>query len=279
MIAWSLIKRGLRTPLDLWQLFRVHGGLIRQLTIRNILGRYKGSYLGMLWTFLNPVLMLAVYTFAFNVVFKSSWPIKVSDSQLEYSLTLFVGLIVFNLFNEVVNRSPGIILSNPNYVKKVVFPVEILPLTVMGEALFHALISMLILIAGLVLFMGIFPWTLILLPLVFLPVVFLTLGLSWLLAALGVFVRDMGYVVGILTTVLFFVTPVFYAMNAVPASIQPVLALNPLAVIVDTCRGVAVWTHLPNWTWFAYGTGVSLACFIGGYVFFMVTKKSFADVM
>ena len=160
--------------------------LIFQMIKREVIGRYKGSVFGLAWSFFNPILMLTVYTFIFSVVFKSRWGSSGSDSKTEFALTLFVGMIIFNLFSEAINRSPSLIVERVNYVKKVVFPLEILPLVNLGAALFHSLISISVLILAIVIINGQIFWTAFLLPLVLLPLIFLILGISWFLAALGV---------------------------------------------------------------------------------------------
>ncbi len=173
--------------------------LIFQMTKREVMGRYKGSSMGLAWSFFNPVFMLVVYTFVFSIVFKSRW--GGDESRTLFALVLFVGMIVLGLFSEVLNRAPSLILGNVNYVKKVIFPLEILPVVVMGAALFHGLVSLNVLLAAFLLFNGYLHWTIIFVPLIFLPLIIITLGLAWMLAAIGVFLRDVGQTVSIVTTV------------------------------------------------------------------------------
>jgi len=162
------------------------------MTKREVVGRYKGSALGLAWSFFNPVFMLTVYTFVFSEVFKARWGVDGNESKTQFAVVLFVGMIVYGLFAEVLNRTPGLILSNVNYVKKVVFPLEILPVIALGVALFHSAISAGVLLAAFALFNGYLHWTAIFAPIVLLPLVILTLGLGWMLASLGVFLRDVG---------------------------------------------------------------------------------------
>ena len=197
--------------------------LIMQMTKREVVGRYQGSALGLIWTFLNPVFMLAVYTFVFSVVFKARWGVGGEESKTQFAVVLFVGMIVHGLFAEVLNRAPSLILSNVNFVKKVVFPLEILPVVSMGAALFHSLISVGVLLIAFVLFNGNLHWTAVLVPLVVLPLVILTLGLAWMLASLGVFLRDVGQTIGIITTVMLFLAPVFYPVTALPEEMRPLI--------------------------------------------------------
>ena len=257
-----------------------HRFLLRQMIRRLVAGRYRGSFLGLAWSFLHPLLMLAVYTFVFGVIFHASWGTDaVSSSKGGFSLTLFAGLILFNIFAEVVNRSPGLVLENPNYVKKVVFPLEILPMAVVGEALFHAAVSSLILIVAISVFLQPLTWTAIFFPLAIVPLVFLTVGMSWLLAALGVFIRDIGQSIGIITTVLFFMTPVFYPLKAVPERVRWIVELNPLSTILDTGRRALLWNQAPDWPWFCVATALSLAVMCIGFAAFANLKRTFADVM
>lgn len=257
-----------------------HRFLLRQMIRRLVAGRYRGSFLGLAWSFLHPLLMLAVYTFVFGVIFHASWGTdSVSSSKGGFSLTLFAGLILFNIFAEVVNRSPGLVLENPNYVKKVVFPLEILPMAVVGEALFHAAVSSLILVVAITVFLQPLTWSALFFPLAIIPLVVLTVGMSWLLAALGVFIRDIGQSIGVITTVLFFMTPVFYPLTAVPERVRWIVKLNPLSTILDTGRRALLWNQAPDWPWFCIATALSLAVMCIGYAVFANLKRTFADVM
>ena len=205
-----------------------HRELILQMTKREVVGRYKGSVLGLMLSFINPVLMLAVYTFVFSVVFRAKWGVGGEEGNVEFAVVLFVGLIVHSLFAEVINRAPTLILSNVNYVKKVVFPLEILPVISMGAALFHGFVSLGVLLGAFILLNGFLHWTALLVPLVFLPLIFVTLGFAWLLASLGVYLRDVGQTIGIITTVMLFLAPVFYPMSALPEKYHVFILANPL---------------------------------------------------
>ena len=254
--------------------------LIAQMTRREVVGRYKGSAFGLAWSFFNPVFMLIVYTFVFSEIFKSRWGgIGGDESKTQFAVVLFVGMIVLNLFSEVLNRAPSLILANVNYVKKVVFPIEILPVIAMGAALFHTLISLGVLLLAFVIFNGYLYWTVVFVPLVMLPLIILTVGLAWMLASLGVFLRDIGQTIVIITTVLMFLSPVFYPVSAVPASFRPFIMANPLTFIIEQARDVLVWGRMPNWT----GLGVYMLSAMlvawGGYAWFQKTRKGFADVL
>ena len=251
--------------------------LIGQMTKREVVGRYKGSVMGLAWSFFNPVFMLVVYTFVFSVIFKSRW--GGDDSRTLFAVVLFVGMIVLGLFSEVVNRAPSLILSNVNYVKKVVFPIEILPVIAMGAALFHSLIGLGVLLVAFILYNGYLHWTVIFMPLVLLPLVIVTLGISWMLAALGVFLRDVGQTIGIITTVLMFLSPVFYPVTAVPEKFRPFIMANPLTFIIEQAREVLIWGHTPSWIGLGIYTLAAIVIAWAGYALFQKTRKGFADVL
>jgi lipopolysaccharide transport system permease protein len=253
--------------------------LIWQFTLREVQGRYRGSYLGIVWTFATPLLMLIVYTFVFSVIFKPRWGGAGSGSFMDFALTLFSGLIAFNVFSECITRAPRLIVGQPNYVKKVVFPLEVLPLSVVGAALIHSLFSLSVVLVAMLISSGKLQWTILYLPLVYLPLSAFTLGVSWLLASLGVFIRDIRNFVDVLVRFLFFLTPIFYPMSAVPASLRPLFGLNPLASIVENFRRVVVWGQPPDWPWLGIVTLFSGLMMLGGYMWFMKMKRAFADVI
>ncbi len=254
--------------------------LIAKMAKREVIGRYKGSVMGLAWSFFNPVFMLVVYTFVFSEIFKSRWGgIGGDESKTQFAVLLFVGLIVLNLFSEVLNRAPGLILSNVNYVKKVVFPIEILPVIAMGTTLFHSFVSLGVLLIAVIFFNGFLSWTVMFIPFVLLPIVILSLGLSWMLASLGVFLRDVGQTISIITTVLMFLSPVFYPVTAVPERFRPFIMANPLTFIIEQARGVLIWGHVPNWTGLGIYTLLATIVVWAGYAWFQMTRKGFADVL
>ncbi|OGT74987.1 MAG: sugar ABC transporter permease [Gammaproteobacteria bacterium RIFCSPLOWO2_02_FULL_57_10] len=260
---------------SLWQ----HRDLIMQMIRREVVGRYRGSIMGLAWSFFNPILMLAVYTFVFSVVFKARWGMDAEESRYGFAIALFVGMIVHGLFAEVLNRAPALILSNVNYVKKVIFPLEILPVVGMGAALFHTLISLGVLLAAILLVNGNPAWTVIFFPLVILPLLIATLGIAWFLASFGVFVRDVGQTVGIFTTVMLFISPVFYPVSALPERFQFWLMLNPLTFVIEQSRAVIIFGRLPDWTGLAIYAAASLVMAWSGFWWFQKTRKGFADVL
>ena len=255
-----------------------HRLLVSQLIQREILGRYKGSVFGLLWSLINPLILLAVYTFVFSFVFKTRWN-SGSDSKTEFALVLFAGLIIHGFLSECINRAPYQILNNPSYVKKVVFPLETLSWVTLLSTLFHALVSLvvwLIFFAALHHFMH---YTLVFLPLVLLPLLFYALGLSWFLASLGVYLRDVSQITGIFSTLLLFMSPIFYPLSSIPDRYQGYLYLNPLTSIIEQARGVMMWGKPPDWAELSITLLVSLLVAWGGFAWFQKTRRGFADVI
>jgi lipopolysaccharide transport system permease protein len=262
----------------LWQ----HFPLILQMIKREVIGRYRGSFLGLFWTFVNPILMLSIYTFVFGVVFKvrlDPQNTDIYDNKFAFALLLFTGLILFNLFSECLSRAPGLVLANVNYVKKVIFPLEILPLVSLGSALFHAGISFLVLLTFLLVIDHPIHWTLICLPIIVLPLLLLTIGLSWMLASIGVFVRDIGQFIGLILTMLLFMSPIFYPASALPESVRNYLFLNPLTFIIEQARAVTLYGQLPDWIGLAIYYMFAFVIAWAGLMWFMKTRKGFADVL
>lgn len=260
--------------ISLWK----NRSLISQMTKREVIGRYRGSVMGLAWSFFNPILMLAVYTFVFSEIFKSRW-VGVDTGKGGFAILLFVGMIVHGLFAECANRAPSLVMSNSNYVKKVVFPLEILPVITLGSALFHSCISLLVLLIAQLLIVGTLSWTALLFPLILVPLILATLGISWLLASLGVYLRDVGHVITVLTTVLLFLSPVLYPVAALPAAYQPWLKLNPLTYIIEESRNVLLFGNLPDWGSLAIAIAVGALIATVGFWFFQKTRKGFADVI
>lgn len=222
--------------------------------------------------------MLVVYTFVFSVVFKARW-VGGTDSKTEFALVLFAGLMVYNLFAECINRSPGLVLGNVNYVKKVVFPLEILPVVAIGSAAFHLLVSLLVWLIFYLIYFGIPQATLLLFPLVLIPFFLLTLGFSWFLASLGVFLRDVSQIVVVMTTALMFLSPIFYPITALPQEYHIFLQINPLTFVIEQARDVMIWGKGMNWI--AWATYLLLAAIMAwlGFAWFQKTRKGFANVL
>lgn len=252
--------------------------LIARMGQREIIGRYKGSAMGLAWSFITPLFMLAIYTFVFSVVFQARWGTS-EESKTQFAVVLFAGLIVHTLFSDVINRAPQLVLGNVNYVKKVVFPLEILPVVQLLSATFHALVSVAVLIAAQLVFQGSLPITALLLPVVLLPFLLLTLGLAWCLASLGVFVRDVGQTISLITSVMLFMSPVFFPVQSLPPALQPWMHLNPLTFVIEQVREVVVWGRLPDWQGLAVYSLASIATAWLGFAWFQKTRKGFADVL
>lgn len=255
-----------------------HRRLIFEMAQREVLGRYRGSFMGIAWSLLHPLLMLMVYTFVFSYVFESRWGLP-NESRADFAIILFVGMIIHGFFAECLNRAPSLILHNPNYVKKVIFPLEILPWILVLAAVFHALVSVIALLLVQWLLKGTLPATAFLLPILVLPFVLLTAGLSLMLASLGTFVRDVGQAIGVLTTILLFLSPVFYPVSRLPEVFQFWMALNPLSFMIEEGRKLLVLGLLPDVTgWLLYG-GIALVIFWLGHWWFQFTRDGFADVL
>jgi len=268
----SLNPKGIFTSLVKYQ------SLIRQLAKREVSSRYRGSVMGFFWTLLNPLLMLTIYTFIFGYVFKARWgDMNLGDGG--FALTLFCGLIVHGVFAECINRAPTLISSNVNYVKKVVFPVEILPWVTIYAAFFHALMSFLILLIFSLIVNGNIPITALWLPVVLAPYVIFLVGCLWLFSALGVYLSDIQQLMGVMTTALLFLSPVFYPISALPEILQGWIYLNPLTLIMEQSREVLLWGHNPDFKLLFLYSIVALAISIFGFVLFQKSRRGFADVL
>lgn len=270
------------SPLACARTLWAHRHLICQMTRREVVGRYKGSVLGLGWSFLNPLLMLGVYTFVFSMVFKARWgmaPEGGEESKAMFAIVLFVGLIVHGLFAEILNRAPTLIIGNINYVKKVVFPLEILPVVAAGAAIFHACVSLVVWFVAFSIFIGAPHLQALLVPLVLFPLLLLTLGVAWFLTSLGVFLRDVGQTIAIITTIMLFMAPVFFPVKSLPEQFRPLVMANPLTFIIEQARNVLIWGELPDFSGLLIYTLCALVVFWGGFAWFQKTRKGFADVI
>jgi lipopolysaccharide transport system permease protein len=234
--------------------------------------------MGLLWSMLNPVLMLAVYTFVFSVVFQSRWP-GGSNSKVEFALILFSGLIVYTLFSECFTRSPDLITSNVNYVKRVVFPIEVLPVVVLGTALFHTAISLFVWLCFYFAFIGIPSLSTLLVPVALIPLMLMTLGVSWIIASLGVYLRDIAQVVAIVNMILMFLSPIFYPISALPEKYRFLVLANPLAFTIEQIRNVLIWGQSISWVSWALQLITGLLVTSVGFYWFQKTRRGFSDVL
>ncbi|MDR4463989.1 MAG: ABC transporter permease [Nitrospira sp.] len=251
--------------------------LLHSLAIRDIQTRYRGTVLGFLWAVIFPLMMLAVYTFVFGGVFNVRW--GTSGGMEDFVLMLYCGLIVHSVFSETLTRSPSAILSNPSYVKKVVFPLELLPVSHLASAVFNAVISLGLLSVFLLIQHQSIPLTTSYVPLVLAPLLMLALGLAWLLASIGVFFRDVGQLIGVIMSMLLFLSPVFYPASSAPVLAQKLIYLSPLTYPIEELRAVMILGNQPDWgNWLAY-VAVSSIVAIGGLWIFQVSRPAFADVI
>ncbi|MDD3802075.1 MAG: ABC transporter permease [Desulfuromonas sp.] len=261
--------------IDFWR----HRQLIFSLIRQEVLVRYRGSILGLLWSFFNPVFMLLVYTFVFSVVFQARWDQSIGGSKAEFALVLFAGLLLFNLLAECFTRAPSLILQNPSYVKRVVFPLEILPLVAFGSALFHASISLLVLVLFSCFVLGLPPVTALLFPLLLLPLSAIALAGGWLLSSLGVYLRDVAQVVSLLVTAWMFLTPIFYPVSIIPTEYQVWMRLNPLSFLIEQARNLLLFGRPLDWVGFVQLSFFSFVIAWLAFAWFQKTRKGFADVL
>lgn len=261
---------------DLWS----HRDLLGQFSARYFRSRHRGTHLGLVWAVISPLMLLSVYTFVFNFVFSARLGANPAQTRSQYAVLLFCGITVYGLFSETVVRSCGLVLDNPNYVKKVVFPLQVLAPAHLLSSLQFGAIGLGLVVIGTWVFFHAVPWTVVLIPAVLAPMLCLALGLSWFLSSLGVFVRDVGNIVVIIVSqLLFFMTPIFYSMDNLPARWKPIIGLNPLAPIVEGARRVMVLGEQPDWASLGVVFLVGLAALQLGYAWFMKSKRGFADVL
>jgi len=274
---------GLLSPIRLVRGLWGSRGLIVQFSKRELFARNKGSTLGILWTLLHPLLMLAVYTFVFAVVWQAKWTdgdAAAAESNVVFATSVFCGLIVFDIFGSTVGSACGLIVNHPNYVKKVIFPIEILPLAQLGAGLCVSSISTFVLLAGKLLISHTISPTLWCYPLVIIPLIMFTAGIGWLLASLGVFLRDLRQVVsGVLLPVMFFMTPIFYPPSRVPEAFRWITLGNPLAGVIDNARRTLLYGQYPDWTTLGSTALLGAVVMQLGFAFFMKSRRSFADVL
>jgi len=262
-----------------------HWELIWKFAARDVVEMYKGSYLGLVWVVAQPLLVLAVYTFVFSAVLEAKdWmggndEVGTSGKHAGFALMFFTGHLLYQFFSNTVQKAPSLLIGRRNLVQRVVFPVEILPVASAGAALFYALIAIALLLIAAAIFAGIFNWTVVLLPAVLAPMVMLSLGLSWMLASLGVFVRDTRVFTEVVVSLLYFMTPIFYTIEAVPEEYKWVLRLNPMSTIVTSGRDVLLLDRMPDWEALGIVTVASALVMQIGYFWFMRTKRVFADVI
>lgn len=254
--------------------------LLVQLVRRNVTARYKGSVLGLIWSFVQPLMMLAVYTFVFGFVFKARWGIEqFDDNNIPFSLIIFCGMTIFNIFSESVNTSASVITNNISYVKKVVFPLEILPFSTVITTLIFSLAWIILLFIGIILFVQKIHLVMFLLPITLFPLFLFTCGIAFLVSSLAVYLRDIQHVIGVITQILFFMTPILYPISIVPEKLQWILKYNPLSLIIEETRKIFLFGIQPDLKICIICFTVSYIVFQLGLIWFIKTKNGFADVL
>ncbi len=266
-------------PVAVTRHFSRYRYLLWRLAMRDVEARHRGSWLGPLWSLLTPLLMLAVYTFVFSVVFKARWGVASEGGRADFVLALFAGLTGFHLFAETVSGAPRLIIGYPSFVKRVVFPLEVLPVARFASNLVHSGQSFLVFLLAVLVLKGALPWTLLWLPVVLLPLTLLSLGAAFFLAAVGVFVRDIQHMIGLVVQVLLFMSAVFYPVSVLPPAWQRVLYVNPLVPILEDLRRISLAGLAPDWPAWTATTAATALLAAAGLVFFMKLKSTFADVV
>lgn len=251
--------------------------MILSFAWRDIQQRYQGSFLGLLWSILNPMVMLGVYTFVFGMIFKAKWG-GVNDTYL-FAIGLYASLLAFNIFAEVLSRSPGIILSNASYVTKIIFPIEVFPVVLILSALFNYVIGLAVWVVAYLVFFGLPHVTILLIPVVLLPLVLMLLGMAWIVSAIGVYVRDIAQLVGVFVSCAMFITPIFYPVSIIPEDYRGVMQVNPLALIIDNLSVVMIRGGQINWVDYSFQLAFSLLICAAGLSLFVKLKKGFGDVL
>jgi lipopolysaccharide transport system permease protein len=256
--------------------WHILSGLVR----RDIASRYRTSVLGVFWTVLTPLMNLLIFTVMFGTVFASRFANVGGHGGLStFALLLFSGLIIFNFLMEVLSKSPTTIVNSANFVKKIVFPIELLPVVVAGSALLQLLISFLVLVAVSIFIIGPPSPLLLLAPIVVMPLIVMALGFSWILASLGVYFRDINQVIGPIATGLMFLSPMFTERNSMPEWLRSWLVLNPLTIPIESFRHVVLFGAQPDWTALAIYSLAAVLVAIAGHRFFFFTRRGFADVL
>ena len=252
--------------------------LLMQMTERDTRSRYRGTAGGIVWSVFHPILMLAVYVFFFGQVFPAKWPVA-SERPADFALILFVGLLLHGFFTEAVMRAPAVVVGQPNLVRKVVFPLDLLPVVAVGSAIFHLLVGLAILLVFHFVVRGVPPVTALMLPIVIAPLVVCTLGIAWALASLGVYLRDVAHVVPVVCAVLLFLSPVFFPADVLASPYRELVSLSPLTVPITQARDVLLWGRWPDPVAYAIYAAISLAVAWMGLFWFQGTRKGFADVL
>jgi lipopolysaccharide transport system permease protein len=253
--------------------------LIIQFTKRELEIRHKGSLLGHLWAILSPSMMLGLYLFIFGVIFGGRFGILPNEDFFDYALALFLGLSFFNVIAEAITTSPLLIISQPNFVKKVVFPLEIIPLTKIAASLYYSFLSVALCILLAPFTHGGLHASAFALPLLMLPLAMIALGISWALSAIGVFIRDINHLTGFIATATMYASAIVYSPTKVPMKIWSILKLNPLLLVIDQARHIILWNSTLDYFSLIYIYVISLIILIGGYIIFKYLRPYFAELI
>ncbi len=278
MRIWKVHLHERWAEMGILSVFGSNRSLAYELTQREVLGRYRGASFGLLWSLISPFLMLLVYTLAFGFIMKGRWPGS-SGSTTDFALILFAGLTVHGFFAECFTRAPQLIISNTGYVKRVVFPLDILVWSMTFSALFHLLMNMMVLLLLFFLVKGVIYPTAALLPLILVPLVILTVGVCWMVSALGVYLRDVGQIAGVIAAAMLFLSSAIIPVESVPASYRIVFELNPLTFIINQVREVVIWGRMPDWVGLGVYTVIACTIAVLGYAVFKKLRRGFADVL
>jgi lipopolysaccharide transport system permease protein len=272
------IRRHPASVVGLARSLTVHRDLIVRLSAREFTQRFRGSVLGIAWAVLIPLLTALIYTFVFSTVFKARWP-GVADGPFDFAIIFLTGIVVHTIFAEAVARAPTLVVGNANYVKKVIFPLEILPIVSVLTALTNASIGIAIVVLGNLILNGKLHLTIVTLPFIIAPYLVFVVALVLFFAAVGVYLRDLSQVVALLITVTMFLTPIFFPIEAVPERFQTAIWLNPLTFVVQQVRGVVIFGEWPNFLGLTIYTVASMAALALAFWLFQRLRNGFADVL
>ncbi|ENO8808637.1 sugar ABC transporter permease [Photobacterium damselae] len=261
------------------KIININKELVKQSIKRDFFSRYQGSLFGVIWAFLMPLFLLAVYTFVFSVIFKAKWGVGEGQSKLDFALILFIGMIIYNFFAEVLTRSPGVIIGNVNFVKKVVYPLETIPLMVVGTAFLNMVISFIVWELAFLFIKQSINYTFIYIPILIIPLVFMMLGLSLFLSSLGTYIRDISQIAGVLVTVFMFLSPIFFSIDTVPHQFRIFMQINPLTFFIEEARNILFFEQKPDFTYLLIYYPISIVALKLGFIFFQKTRSGFSDVI
>ncbi len=252
--------------------------LLLQMVKRNIASRYRGTTFGLIWSVVQPLMMLCIYTFVFSVVFQTRWG-TTENVRGSFAIIMFCGMALFNIFSECVNIGCSVIVNNPNFVKKVVFPLEILPVVQVISSTVLGMIWFVLLLLGVLLVFHKLSFLMLLLPLILIPLAMFSLGITFFTASFGVYFRDTQYIVSVLLQILFFMTPIFYPIQAVPEKYHLFLEINPLTLMIGEARKIFLYGEFPDWINIGIIYLISFITLILGFLWFYKTKDGFSDVL